>query len=112
MFPQPQVESHSIVSKCKCKRCDICQNCLVCKNEFTYTVTGKTYKVRYKLCCTSSNMIYLISSKLCKKQYVGSAFKYNFKPRFTVHKGDAITGKDRFSVTKHFLTKCTNGNKT
>ena len=111
MFPQAQVESHSIVSKCKSKRCDICQNYLVCKNEFTCTVTGKTYKVRGKLCCTSSNVIYLISCKLCKKQYLGSAFKDNFKLRLRVHKSDVITGKDRCGVVKHFLTKYTNGNK-
>ena len=111
MFPQTQVEPHSVVSKCKSKRCDICQNYLVCKNEFTCTVTGKTCKVGGKLCCTSSNVIYLISCKLCKEQYVGSTFKDNFKPRFRVHKSDVITGKDRCGVAKHFLTKCTDGNK-
>ena len=110
MFPQAQVESRSIVSKCKPKRCDICQNHLVCKNEFTCTATGKTYKVRGKLCCTSSNVIYLISCKLCKEQYVGTAFKDNFKPRFRVHRSDILTGKDRRGVAKNFLTKCTNGN--
>ena len=56
-------------------------------------------------------MIYLISCKLCKEQYVGSAFKNYFKPRFRVHKSDVITGKDRWAVAKHFLTKCTNGKK-
>ena len=111
IFPQAQAESHSKVSKCKSKRCDICQNYLVCKNEFACTVRRKTYKVRGKLCCTSSNVIYLISCKLCMEQYVGSAFKDNFKPSFRVHKSDVITGKDRYGVAKHFLTKCTNGNK-
>ena len=48
MFPQAQVESHSMVSKCKSKRCDICQNYLVCKNKFACTVSGKLYKVRGK----------------------------------------------------------------
>ena len=83
LFPQAQVESHSMVNKCKFKRCDICQNYLFCNNEFTYTVTGKTYKVRGNLCCTTSTVI---SCKLCKEQYVGSPFKGNFKPRFRVHK--------------------------
>ena len=33
MFPHAHVESHSMmISKCKSKRCDICQNYLVCKN--------------------------------------------------------------------------------
>ena len=111
MLPQVQVESHSIVSKCNSKRCDICQNYLVCNNEFTCIVTGKIYKVRGKLCCTISNVIYLISCKLCKEQYVGSGFKDNFKPRFRVHKNDVITGKDRCVVAKNVLTKCTNGKK-
>ena len=67
--------------------------------------------MRGKLSCTSSNVIYLISCKLCKEQYVGSAFKENFRPRFRVHRSDVITGKNRCGVTKHFLNKCTNGNK-
>ena len=56
-------------------------------------------------------MIFLISCKLCKEQYVGSAFKDNFKTRFRVHKSDVITDKDRCGVAKYFLTKCTNGKK-
>ena len=48
MFPQAQVESHSMVSKCKSKRCDICQNFLVCKNKFVCTVSDKLFTVRGK----------------------------------------------------------------
>ena len=57
MFPQAQVESHSMVSRRKSKRCDICQNYFVCKSQFMCTVTGKTYKVEGQLCCTSSDVI-------------------------------------------------------
>ena len=78
---------------------------MACKNEFAYTVIGKTYKVRGKLCCTSSNLIYLISYKLCKEQYVGSASKDNFKASIIVQKSDVITGKDKCGLAKHFLTK-------
>ena len=66
MFPQAQVESYSTASKCKSKRFNICQNYFVCKNEFTCTVTGKTNKMRGKLCCASSNVIYPINCKLLK----------------------------------------------
>ena len=112
MFPQAQVDSHSIMaSKCKSRRCAICENYLVCTNEFNSAVSGKTYKVRGKLCCASSNVIYLISCRLCKEQYLGFAFTDNFKPRFRVHKSDVVTGKVRCGVAKHFLTKCTDGNK-
>ena len=61
--------------------------------------------MRSELCWTSSNVIYLISCKLCKEQYVGPEFKDNFKTRFRVHKSDAVTGKDKCGVAKHFLTK-------
>ena len=83
-----------MVSKCN-SRCDICQKFLACKNEFKCKVTGKTYKVRGNLDCNSLNVVYLINCKLCGDQYVGSALKNNFKPRFRVHKSDIVTGKDR-----------------
>lgn len=47
------------------------------------------------MCCTSSNVICLISCKICKEQYVGHAFQDNFKPRYRVHKTDVIIDKDR-----------------
>ena len=80
---------------------------MVFKNEFTCIATGKTYKVRGYLTCKSDNVIYLISCKKCKQQYVGSVFENNFKPRFRVHKSDINTGIDRCGVAKHFLNNCT-----
>ena len=99
------------VSKCNESGCDICENYMVFKSEFTCTVTGKTYKVRGDLTCKSDNVVYLISCKKCKQQHVGSAFESNFKPRFRVHKSDINTGKDRCGVAKHFLNICTGINK-
>ena len=112
LFPQRQLttKSQSTVSKCG-KKCDIYDNFLVCRNEFTCKVTGKAYKVRGNLSCNSANVVYLISCKLCKDQYLGSAYKNNFKPRFRVHKSDINTGKDRCGVAKHFLTKCADAGK-
>ena len=110
LLRQLTTKSQSTVSKCG-KKCDICDNLLVCRNEFTCKVTGKTYKIRGNLLCNSANVVYLISCKLCKDQYVGSAYKNNFKPRFRVHKSDINTGKDRCREAKHFLTKCTDVGK-
>ena len=107
LFPETQLtaKSQSMVSKCG-KECDFWDNFLVCRNKFTCKFTGKTYKVRGNLSCNSANLVYLLSCKLCKDQYVGSAYKNNFKPGFRVHKSDINTGKDRCRVAKHFLTKC------
>ena len=101
-FPRPQLTTKSLVSKCG-EKCDICNNFLVCRNEFSCKVTGTTYKVKGNLSCNSANVVYLISCKLCKDQYVGSTYKNNFKPRFRVHKSDINTGKDRCGVAKDFF---------
>ena len=80
LYPWTVAESASRVSKCNESRCDMCKNFMVFKNEFTCTATGKLYKVRSDLTCKSDSVIYLISFKKCKQQYVGSAFESNFKP--------------------------------
>ena len=103
-------ESVSRVNKCKGRRCHICKNCMVFKNEFSCTAT-KTYKVRGNLTCKKDNIVYLISCKKCKQQYPGSDFKSNFKSRFRAHKSDINTSKGRCGVTKHFLNNCTGINK-
>ena len=59
---------------------------LVCRNEFTCKVSGKTYKVRGNLSCNNANVVYLISCKLFKDHYVGVAYKNKFIPRFRVQK--------------------------
>ena len=60
---------------------------------------------------TSSNVTYLISCYLGKKQSISLVFKDNFKPRSRVRKSNVITAKVGCGVAKHFLTKCTDGNK-
>ena len=112
LFPQGKLTTklQSVVST-RGKKCDICDNSLVCRNEFTCKVTGNTYKVRGNLLRNSANVVYSISCKMCNDQYVGSAYKNNFKPRFRVNKSDINTGKDRCGVAKHFLTKCRDAGK-
>ena len=107
LYPRTVIESASRISKCNGSRCDIRKNYMVLKNEFTCTATGKTYKVRGDLTCKSDNVVYLISCKKCKQQYVGSAFESNFKPKFRVHKSYFNTDKDRCGEAKHFLNNCT-----
>ena len=46
----------------------------------------------------------MISCKNCGEQYVGSAVK--FKQRFTLHKSDINTKKDRCGTARHFNGKC------
>ena len=61
-------------------KCDIC-NILYLSNEFQSTVTGKKYHTNFKIDCDSENMIYLLTCKWCRKQYVGSSDR-KFRLRF------------------------------
>ena len=50
--------------------------CLVCNNieetdTFTSTVTGESFKTNHHLCCNDKCLIYLLTYKVCKKQYTG-----------------------------------------
>ena len=109
LFPRVHNQHSSSSEKCQ-KRCDICTNFLVASTEFTCFATKHKYKVKGILKCTSKNVIYLISCKCCRKQYIGSVI--GFKERFRIHKSDINTGKVRCGVANHLLNVChSEGNK-
>ena len=57
------------VSKCGSR----CETCLVMEtgSSFTSTNTGKQYPIHYNMTCRTKEIIYLITYKKCKIQYVG-----------------------------------------
>ena len=67
---------------CQGKSCEVC-TFLEEKDTFTNKEGSDTYKTRETLHleCNSENVIYLITCKKCKKQYVGS-FITRFRIRF------------------------------
>ena len=77
-------ESFRGVRKCKDKRCGVC-NFLKLGKCFHSSVTGKSFSINYDLHCNSSNVIYLISCKVCNIQYVGSTTN-KFRLRFNNHR--------------------------
>ena len=87
--------------KCDKTRCDLCKNFLVNSQTFSSAQTGKTYFVRQKLSCNSSNVIYLVHCKKCNLQYVGSTTT-EFKVRFRNHKSSMKTNKKTCEVAIHF----------
>ena len=50
----------------------ICPFATIYINYINYR-TGKSYTINYELDCNSSNVVYLLSCKVCHVQYVGSA---------------------------------------
>ena len=54
-------------------KCGKCSNCKFINTEksFQNRTTGQTYKTRGHIDCNSHNVIYVITCKKCRKQYVG-----------------------------------------
>ena len=56
---------------CGRKNCHIC-NLLHQGDVFCSTNTGKEFKINFPFDCNSKNVVYLITCKVCRMQYVGS----------------------------------------
>ena len=64
--------------------CEIC-NVLKPGKEFKSIVTGEIYKMNFYFDCNSLSVVYLITCKMCKKQYTGSTVK-KFRARINQYK--------------------------
>ena len=74
----------------KCtSRCVTCQEhtctCILESDSFKSHTTGAHHKIRGHITCTTSNIIYLISCRICGIQYIGET-KNSLKKRFYGHK--------------------------
>ena len=70
--------------KCS-KKCKVVCPVLEERKDFKSFNTGKTYKIRQRVDCTSAWVIYLCTCKKCGGQYVGKS-KTPFKIRHSNHK--------------------------
>ena len=68
------------VYKCGNIYCDIC-NVLYLSNKFQSIVTRKRYHINFKFDSNNVKVIFLLTCKSCKKQYVGSTVR-TFRLRF------------------------------
>ena len=71
---------------CCRKNCDIC-NILYPSNKFRSTVTGEEYKMNFHFNCNSICVVYLLTCKICAKQYTGSTIT-KFRSRFNQYKSN------------------------
>ena len=87
--------------KCERNRCDLCQNFFVESKSFLSLQTGKKYTIHSRLTCDSKNVIYLVSCKKCRLQYIGSTTT-DFRISFRNHKSAMLTNKTTCEVAVHF----------
>ena len=95
------------IYKCGSINCNIC-DVLHLSNEFESTVTGKRYHINLKFDCNSINVIYLLTCKRCRKQYVGSTVT-KFLLQFNQYKsninlyGEGKRGFKQEKLIEHFF---------
>ena len=96
----PQLNPHNTrTRRCNHPRCVTCLH-LNCSKYFTSTRTRTTYTIRHNFNCTSSNLIYLITCKKCRKQYVGLTTK-QLNVRVNHHRTSIINHKPIY-LSAHF----------
>ena len=61
------------VGSCGCgkKRCPACIINITKTDSFTSTSTNKAYKINHLFNCSEKCLVYLLTSRVCPKQYVG-----------------------------------------
>ncbi len=89
----------------KCKRA-LTGKCRYCpkinrSGRITSTFSGRDYIAKSKVDCQSSNIIYCITCKKCKTQYVGQTMN-RLMDRFTKHFNLIDLKSDTHSVARHF----------
>ena len=82
-------------------RCVTCQEHILESDSFKSHTTGAHHKIRGHITCTTSNIIYLISCRICGIQYIGE-MKNSFKKRFYGHRSTVKTQKLDTPVGQHF----------
>ena len=72
--------------KCERKKCVICEKHIAQCKEFCSSQTKETFKLRGHYTCDTTNVVYLISCKKCRKaQYVGQT-QNSLRERFYLHR--------------------------
>ena len=94
--------------KCNNPRCLTCKNVQEC-DTFTSHVTKESFKINHRFNCNSKCLVYLLSCKVCGKQYVGSTTD-KFRFRWNNYKNcqrKAERGEDHMQkyLHDHFLSE-------
>lgn len=103
-IPPPKVVSgkHRYIPPVHPKRCRNCVTCIHHFNDDIYfrsTITKEQFRIRFAYTCHSTNIIYLITCRKCRKQYVGKSSN-RLRDRIYGHR----TSKKDIYLCNHFNT--------
>ena len=88
-------------SKCTSNRCIVCKVHIHEGDTFTSNSTKHSHHAKGNITCTTTNVVYLITCKVCRIQYVGET-KTSLKTRFYGHRSTVNTAKLDTPVGHHF----------
>lgn len=87
------------IDKCLTRLCQCCKAINVNSN-FMSTSTKQCHRIKTSMNCNTSGIIYLITCKHCKLQYVGETER-RLKDRLNAHRSN-ITTKQKTAIAIHF----------
>ena len=87
--------------KCGGSRCEVCLN-VTETSTFTSSVTGETYKINHSFNCNDKCLVYLLTCKVCKKQYVGQTVD-SFRLRWNNYKCNCRKHERKEACMQQFL---------
>ena len=85
------------------KKCNNCPICPFIKEGKTSRSTGSKYTVdiNIQVNCQTKNLIYCITCKKCKIQYIGES-EHTLQDRFSEHRGYVLNEKLNTATGQHF----------
>ena len=94
---QSNKQANKTCTNRKCRYCPL----LNTDGQIVASVTGRKYRTRHNVTCNSNNLIYCITCRRCKKQYVGQT-KNSLKQRFQGHFYQVVHDAEKTEVSRHF----------
>ena len=95
------------VKICGTKRCGTCPY-LKQGKEFTFSATNETFRIKYSMNCTSTNLVYVITCAGCGHNYIGETSD-NLRNRVTVHKQQIRDLHTRMPGVSTHIDECAAG---
>ena len=86
--------------KCTNRKCRYCP-LLNTEGHIVATVTNRKYRTKYNVTCKYNNLVYCITCRRCKKQYVGQT-KNSLKQRFQGHFYQGVHDVEKNELSRHF----------
>ena len=95
------------VSRCKNKRCKIC-DILIEGRNFKFKHSASNFEIKRNLTCTSKNVVYVLQCDNCKEEYIGSTKQLNH--RISLHKSNIKLPQNRILFVSRHIFDCSEGN--